>query len=110
MRDLRVCLACVVIGPLLFCFRMTQSVSFRITRTAEDVAQTLNALSQRLIKLEQRLESLERQQEMHRSEAQTMPAEELQRLDGVDQLLLECQELLGCSEHPVEEPDVDLAA
>ncbi|MCP4452715.1 MAG: chemotaxis protein, partial [Planctomycetes bacterium] len=38
---------------------MTQSVSFRITRTAEDVAQTLNALSQRLIKLENRLESLE---------------------------------------------------
>ena len=37
---------------------MSQSVSFRITRTAEDVAQTLNALSQRLVKLEQRLESL----------------------------------------------------
>ena len=110
MRDLRVCPACVVIGPVLFCFRMTQSVSFRITRTAEDVAQTLNALSQRLIKLEQRLESLERQQEKHRSEAQMMPAEELHRLDGVDQLLLECQELLGSSERPMEEPDVDLAA
>ena len=38
---------------------MSQSVSFRITRTAEDVAQMLNALSQRLVKVEQRLETLE---------------------------------------------------
>ncbi|WP_415408891.1 chemotaxis protein [Synechococcus sp. A10-1-5-9] len=89
---------------------MSQSVSFRITRTAEDVAQTLNALSQRLIRLEQRLESLELQLETQRSEAQTLPAEELNRLDGVDQLLLECQELLGRSEHQMDEPDVDLAA
>ena len=110
MRDLRVCLACVVIWPSLFFSRMTQSVSFRITRTAEDVAQTLNALSQRLIRLEQRLESVELQMKQQRSEAQTMPAEELHRLDGVDQLLLECQELLGRSEHQLDEPNVDLAA
>ena len=82
---------------------MTQSVSFRITRTAEDVAQMLNALSQRLVKLEQRLESLELQMRQQRSEAETMPAEERQRLDAVDQLLLDCQELLNSSEHTTEE-------
>ena len=77
---------------------MTQSVSFRITRTAEDVAQMLNALSQRLVKLEQRLESLELQVRQQRSEAETMPPEERQRLDDVDQLLLDCQELLNSTE------------
>ena len=77
---------------------MTQSVSFRITRTAEDVAQMLNALSQRLVKLEQRLESLELQVRQQRSEAETMPAEERQRLDDVDQLLLDCQELLNSTQ------------
>ena len=82
---------------------MTQSVSFRITRTAEDVAQMLNALSQRLVKLEQRLESLELQVRQQRCEAETMPAEERQRLDAVDQLLLDCQELLNSSEHTTEE-------
>ena len=76
---------------------MTQSVSFRITRTAEDVAQTLNALSQRLVKLEQRLESLELQMRQQRSQAETMPEEERERLDVVDQLLLDCQELLNSS-------------
>ena len=82
---------------------MTQSVSFRITRTAEDVAQMLNALSQRLVKLEQRLESLELQVRQQRSEAETMPAEERERLDVVDQLLLDCQELLNSSEFRPEE-------
>ena len=95
---LRVARQCVVIRPALARLRMTQSVSFRITRTAEDVAQMLNALSQRLVKLEQRLESLELQVRQQRSEAETMPAEERQRLDDVDQLLLDCQELLNSTE------------
>ena len=82
---------------------MTQSVSFRITRTAEDVAQMLNALSQRLVKLEQRLESLELQVRQQRSEAETMPTEERERLDVVDQLLQDCQELLNSSEFRPEE-------
>ena len=72
---------------------MTESVSFRITRTAEDVAHTINALSQRLVKLEQRLESLELQVK-HQQSAPEMPAEELARLDDVDRLLMECQSLL----------------
>ena len=77
---------------------MTQSVSFRITRTAEDVAETLNALSQRLIKLENRLESLELQLERQSSEVNTMPADEMERLDGVDRLLTDCRDLLLSSE------------
>ena len=82
---------------------MTQSVSFRITRTAEDVAQMLNTLSQRLVKLEQRLESLELQMLQQRSQAETMPEEERERLDVVDQLLLDCQELLNSSEFRTDE-------
>ena len=77
---------------------MTQSVSFRITRTAEDVAQTLNALSQRLIKLENRLESLELQLERNSSEVNAMPTDEIERLDGVDRLLTDCKDLLLRSE------------
>ena len=77
---------------------MSQSVSFRITRTAEDVAQMLNALSQRLVKLEQRVESLELEMRHQRSQSESMQADELQRLDDVDQLLLDCQELLSSSE------------
>ncbi len=72
---------------------MTQSVSFRITRTAEDVALAINALSQRLVKLEQRLESLELQIKQQQSSTE-MPAEDLARLDDVDRLLLDCQSLL----------------
>ena len=77
---------------------MTQSVSFRITRTAEDVAETLNALSQRLIKLENRLESLELQLERNSSEVNAMPTDEIERLDGVDRLLTDCKDLLLRSE------------
>ena len=87
---------------------MTQSVSFRITRTAEDVAHTINALSQRLVKLEQRLESLELQVNQQR-QTPDMPAEELARLDDVDRLLMECQSLLQSSELQSPEPDLSEA-
>ena len=96
---------------------MTQSVSFRITLTSEDVAQTLNALSQRLIKLENRLESLELQLDRQSSEANAMPKDELERLDGVDRLLTDCRDLLLRSEpqwvdhpNPVMCSEQDLAA
>ena len=72
---------------------MTQSVSFRITRTAEDVAQAINAMSQRLVKLEQRLESLELQVKQQQCTTE-MSAEDMARLDDVDRLLLDCQSLL----------------
>ena len=76
---------------------MSSSVSFRITRTAEDLVQTITALSQRLVKLEQRQEALEFQLRQQ-SESQRIPAEEMEMLDGVEQLLKECQELLDSSD------------
>ncbi|ABX07965.1 hypothetical protein [Prochlorococcus marinus] len=73
---------------------MSSSCSFRITRTAEDLAQTLAAISQRLVKLEQRLEALETQS--NQSEV-SQTDEEIVMLDGVDQLLQECKGLLNTS-------------
>jgi len=75
---------------------MTSSCSFRITRTAEDLAQTITALSQRLVKLEQRQEFMEMQLN---KQNQQPPEEEMAILDGVEQLMKECQELLESSEH-----------
>jgi len=73
---------------------MTSSCSFRITRTAEDLAQTINALSQRLVRLEQRQQAIE----LKLTQTAKDPSlEELQMLDGVDQLLKECNELLETS-------------
>tara|TARA_Y100001968_G_C19293352_1_gene685367 strand:- start:341 stop:622 length:282 start_codon:yes stop_codon:yes gene_type:complete len=70
---------------------MSSSCSFRITRTAEDLALTVTKLSQRLVKLEQRLEVLEK--ESSRIEVEP-PAKQIEMLDGVDQMLRECQEIL----------------
>ena len=73
---------------------MTSSCSFRITRTAEDMAHTINVLSQRVIDLEQRQASLE----LKLSEKNIdPPSEEIKILDDVDQLLRDCQELLASS-------------
>ena len=83
---------------------MSSSVSFRITRTAEDLVQTITALSQRLVKLEQRQEALEFQLRQQR-ESQRIPAEEMEMLDGVEQLLKECQELLESSSKIDEVPE-----
>ncbi len=77
---------------------MAESVSFRITRTAEDVAQTLHALSQRLIQLENRLESLELQLKHQSSEVNVMPKDDIDRLDEVDRLLTDCRDRLVRSE------------
>ena len=76
---------------------MTSSCSFRITRTAEDLAQTINALSHRLVKLEQRQESLELQLKQYEEDPS---AEEIEKLDGIDQILRECQQLLETSTKP----------
>ena len=80
---------------------MANSCSFRITRTAEDLAQTLAAISQRLVKLEQRLEALELQSSQP---VQAQSDEERVMLDGVDQLLQECKGLLN---NPSEEENND---
>lgn len=76
-----------------------ESVSFRITRSAEDLAQTVSALSQRLVRLEQRLAALE----MHAQAGDQADPRELDSLDAVERLLHDCRSLL-------EDTEPDLAA
>jgi len=73
---------------------MSSSVSFRITRTAEDLVQTITTLSQRLVKLEQRQEALELQVRQQLQSAQKVSDEEQATLDGIEQLLQETRQLL----------------
>ena len=67
-----------------------ESVSFRISRNAEDLAQTVHALSQRLVRLEQRLEATELQLDR---QAEHDP-QEITSLDNVERLLVDCRALL----------------
>ncbi len=71
-----------------------ESVSFRISRNAEDLAQTVHALSQRLVKLEQRLAAMELQ--LDRQVEQD--PQEITSLDNVERLLLDCRALLDMPE------------
>ena len=80
---------------------MSSSVSFRITRTAEDLAQTITALTQRLVKLEQRQEALELQLRQQLQSVHEVPDEELATLDGIEQLLQETRQLLQATQAPV---------
>ena len=91
---------------------MSSSVSFRITRTAEDLAQTITTLSQRLVKLEQRQEALELLVRKQLESVQTVPDEEQATLNGIDQLLQETRQLLELTEPQAEDKsfDQDLAA
>ena len=82
---------------------MTNSCSFRITRTAEDLAQTVAAISQRLVKLEQRIDSLE----LNSTDSKDVQSdEEIVMLDGVDQLLQECKGLLNNSSNDVKADEI----
>ena len=82
---------------------MTNSCSFRITRTAEDLAQTVAAISQRLVKLEQRIDSLE----LNSNDSKDVQSdEEIVMLDGVDQLLQECKGLLNNSSNDDEADEI----
>lgn len=73
----------------------SDTLSFRITRNTEDLAQTIHSLSQRLVKLEQRLAAMEQQLDrQERTEADRNP-EELVCLDNVERLLADCRELLA---------------
>ena len=76
-------------------------MSFRITRTAEDLAQTITALTQRLVKLEQRQEALELQVRQQLDSVKEVPEEERATLDGIDQLLRETRELLQLTDSDV---------
>lgn len=69
------------------------SVSFRITRNAEDLAQTIHTLSQRVVKLEQRLAAMELQLNRTNDPDPT----ELSSLDNVERLLDDCRQLLDLS-------------
>jgi hypothetical protein len=72
-----------------------ESVSFRITRNTEDLAQTTHALSQRVVKLEQRLQSLELQWAQWSEQAYNREPEQLDSLENVERLLHDCRCLLG---------------
>ena len=85
---------------------MTSSVSFRITRTAEDLAQTITALSQRLVKLEQRQDAIEFEMRQVRQHVNRIPDEEISTLDGIDAMLKETRELLQNTEARAINPGV----
>jgi len=68
------------------------SVSFRISRSAEDLAETIHALSHRLVSLEHRLQAMELG--LARQELEPDP-EELASLSNVERLLQDCRDLLG---------------
>ncbi|CAK6687058.1 MULTISPECIES: hypothetical protein [unclassified Synechococcus] len=84
----------------------SESVSFRITRHTETLAETIHTLSQRLLKLEQRLVVVERQLS---SVDQSDPAE-LDSLENVERLLRDCRQLLEVSEGDVIAMATDAAA
>ena len=95
---------CGVIGPSICHSTVSESVSFRISRTAEDLAQTVAALSKRLVSLEQRLGALELQGASLQAHVRTAPEvdpAELACLDSVDQLLADCRSLLADTELPL---------
>ena len=87
---------------------MSSSVSFRITRTAEDLAETIAVLSQKLVKLEQRQEAMERQLQQQKT-AQHVADEELAALEGIEQQLRETRALLDTRDDALC-LDEDLAA
>jgi len=71
-----------------------ESVSFRITRSTEDLAETIHALSHRLVRLEQRFSAMELALEAQARDPQ-VSAEELSSLDQVERLLQDCRTLLA---------------
>jgi hypothetical protein len=72
----------------------TASVSFRITRHAEDLAHTIHALSQRVVQLEQRIAFLEDHLATPVQEDE-ISSEQEASLTKVEQLLQDCRELLA---------------
>ncbi|MFN9645018.1 MAG: LysR family transcriptional regulator [Cyanobacteriota bacterium] len=75
----------------------SSSVSVRITRHTEDLAQTIHALSQRVVQLEERLALME--DHLATSLEEELPAEQMTSLANVDQLLRDCRELLAADPH-----------
>ncbi|MEB3235650.1 MAG: hypothetical protein VKM98_09510 [Cyanobacteriota bacterium] len=85
----------------------TESVSFRITRSTEDLAQTIHALSHRLVRLEQRFAALELA--VAGLDRQVpVSDEELGSLEAVERLLNDCRHLLAAEVTPLtseQQPD-----
>lgn len=77
----------------------SSSVSFRISRHTQDLAETVHALSQRLVTLEQRLEALEvilqavRQQPRQEAEAEAASLAPIEA--NIERLLQDCRQLLA---------------
>lgn len=81
-----------------------ESVSFRITRNTEDLAQTIHTLSQRVVKLEQRLAAME----LVLDRREDPDPSEVSSLDNVERLLEDCRQLLDLSPtDPVSEQSED---
>jgi len=87
---------CAVIGSTASVAMAPESVSFRISRNAEDLAETIHALSHRLVRLEQRLAALELQLDRL---AERDP-QEISSLDNVERLLTDCRHLLEMDPGP----------
>jgi TolA-binding protein len=77
----------------------TSSVSFRISRHTQDLAETVHALSQRLVSLEQRLLTMEEQvQALRLQPAQVEEAEAVGLAPieaNIERLLQDCRQLLA---------------
>jgi hypothetical protein len=86
---------CAVIGVTAARPMASETLSFRITRNTEDLAQTIHSLSQRLVKLEQRLAAMELQLDRQERTEVDVDPEELVCLDNVERLLADCRELLA---------------
>jgi hypothetical protein len=76
------------------------SVSFRISRSAEDLAETIHALSQRIVKLEQRLAAMELQV----VQQQQLDPQEEASFENVARLLRDCRDLLDGETESVAAP------
>ncbi|MCS5706357.1 hypothetical protein NZK27_09130 [Synechococcus sp. FGCU-3] len=77
-----------------------ESVSFRISRNAEDLAQTIHTLSQRVVKLEQRLAATE----LLLDRRSDPDPSEVSSLDNVERLLEDCRQLLELSPTTEDQP------
>jgi hypothetical protein len=80
------------------------SVSFRISRNTEDLAETIHALSQRLVRLEQRLAAVD----LLIARRDESDPSELESLDNVERLLRDCRDLLEADAGAESTPDQPL--
>jgi len=70
------------------------SVSFRITRNTQDLAETIHALSQRLVSLEHRLAAMEGELAAREQDEEVVDPDQLESLESVERLLRDCRDLL----------------